>query len=645
MAIDGLIPRKTLFGNPDKASPQISPNGEYITFLAPVNGVLNIWLAKSTDPHSAIPITEDSDRGIRFYGWTYTNEHIAYIQDIGGDENWHVYVVNINNHETKDLTPYDGVQARFQEISPKFPNDLLLALNDRDPQLHDVYKVNLDTGDRTLVQQNDGFAGYITDDNFDVRFATRVTEDGGSELLQKEEDSTWKSFIQIGIEDTLTTSPIGFDNTGGILYLVDSRNRDTAALISLNLTTGETNLIAENPHADVSDTMVDPNNKNIQAVAFTHERKTWIFLDDHVKKDLAYLESVCQGEIEIVSQSFDDGIWIVAFVLDNGPVRFYTYNRLNQQATFLFTNRDSLDSLNLSSMHSTTIKSRDNFDLVSYYTLPASHGNQTEIPEAPCPMVLLVHGGPWHRDTWGYSALHQLLSNRGYAVLSVNFRGSTGFGKAFINAANLEWGRNMHNDLLDAVKWAIDKRIADPDKIAIMGGSYGGYATLIGLTATPGIFACGIDIVGPSNLLTLINSIPPYWQPQIELWASRVGDHRTEEGRNLLSERSPLNYINNISEPLLIGQGANDPRVNQAESDQIVNAMIEKGIPVTYVLYPDEGHGFVRPDNNLSFFAVAEAFLSTHLNGNYEPINDDFKGASVTVPVGASEVPGLSEAL
>lgn len=645
MAIDGLIPRKTLFGNPDKASPQISPNGEHITFLAPVNGILNIWLAKSNDPNSAVPITEDSDRGIRFYGWTYTNEHIAYIQDIGGDENWHVYVVNIHTHETKDLTPHDGVQARFQEISPKFPNELLLSLNDRDPQLHDIYKVNLNTGDRTLVQKNDGFAGYITDDNFDVRFATRVTEDGGSELVEKELDSSWKPFIKIGIEDTLTTSPIGFDDTGTILYLVDSRDRDTAALVSLNLKNGDTTLIAENPHADVSDTMVDPNNKNIQAVAFTHERKTWIFLDENVKKDLEYLESISQGEIEIVSQSFNDEIWIVAFVLDDGPVRFYKYNRPEQQASFLFTNRDSLTDLNLSTMHSTTIKSRDNFDLISYYTLPSGSSDDSGIPDSPCPTVLLVHGGPWHRDTWGYSALHQMLSNRGYAVLSVNFRGSTGFGKAFINAANLEWGRNMHNDLIDAVNWAIDSQIADPYKIAIMGGSYGGYATLIGLTATPNIFACGIDIVGPSNLLTLINSIPPYWQPQIELWASRVGDHRTEQGRKLLSERSPLNYINNINKPLLIGQGANDPRVNQAESDQIVDAMNENGIPVTYVLYPDEGHGFVKPENNLSFFAVAEAFLSKHLNGSYEPIDDDFEGASVTVPTGASEIPGLKEAL
>jgi dipeptidyl aminopeptidase/acylaminoacyl peptidase len=297
-------------------------------------------------------------------------------------------------------------------------------------------------------------------------------------------------------------------------------------------------------------------------------------------------------------------------------------------------------------MHPVSIKSRDNRDLVSYYTLPLDSDQEEDShPDHPLPAVLLVHGGPWHRDDWGYNPLHQLLANRGYAVLSVNFRGSTGQGKDFINAANLEWGGKMHHDLIDAVQWTIDQGMADPERMAIMGGSYGGYATLVGLTFTPDIFACGVDIVGPSNLFTLINSIPPYWQPQIELWATRVGDHRTEEGQALLNERSPLSYVDQIRRPLLIGQGANDPRVKQSESDQIVQAMQAKGIPVTYVLYPDEGHGFARPENNLSFFAAAEAFLSKCLGGRHEPVGEDFKGSSITVPSGKEHVPGLAEAL
>ena len=640
-----LIPRELLFGNPDKASPQISPDGSYISYLSPVDGVLNIWVASIDTPNDARPVTRDQGRGIRFYGWTFTSHNIAYLQDTDGDENWHIYSVDIITNKITDLTPIDGVQARFQEISPKYPEELLLALNDRDPQLHDIYKVNITTGTRELIEKNEGFAGYITDENYDIRFATRVTPDGGSEILSKSDDGTWSQSLKIEIDDTLTTSPIGFDKSGKALYLVDSRGRNTAALVSMDIDSGKLTLLAENTQADVSDTMMHPIEKTVQAVAFTHERKQWQIMDKAIELDIQRLGALADGEIEIVSQTMDDKTWIAAFILDDGPVRFYLYDRVTQSATFLFTNRSELETVTLSKMHSVTIKSRDNFDLVSYYTLPAGRTSTNDMKDVPPPMVLLVHGGPWHRDTWGYDPVHQLLSNRGYSVLSVNFRGSTGFGKNFINAANLEWGRNMHNDLIDATQWAINIGIADPDKVAIMGGSYGGYATLIGLTTTPDTFACGVDIVGPSNLVTLINSIPPYWQPQIDLWASRVGDHRTESGMALLTERSPLHRADNIVKPLLIGQGANDPRVSQSESDQIVRAMNEKSIPVTYVLYPDEGHGFARPENNLSFFAITEAFLSKCLGGIFQPIGDDLDGSSVTVPMGAGNIPGLSEAI
>jgi len=292
------------------------------------------------------------------------------------------------------------------------------------------------------------------------------------------------------------------------------------------------------------------------------------------------------------------------------------------------------------------IKSRDGLDLLSYYTLPlGSNSNDDGLPDQPLPMVLNVHGGPWSRDYWGLNSIHQWLANRGYAVLSVNFRGSTGLGKNFTNAGDLEWGRKMQEDLIDAVNWSIDQGIADPEKIAIMGGSYGGYAVLAGLALSPQLFACGVDIVGPSNLITLLQSVPPYWKPEIEQWTKRVGDYRTEEGRELLRERSPLRYADLIERPLLIGQGANDPRVKQNESDQIVEAMQEKGLPVTYVLYADEGHGFARPENRLSFYAIAEAFLAEHLGGRYESIGSDFQGANFTVPSGAGEIAGLAAAM
>ena len=641
-----LIPREVLFGNPDKSSVQLSPDGTKISYRAPVNGVMNVWMGPADNPTAAKPVTHDTNRGIRIYGWTYTNEHILYIQDKEGDENWRAYSVNLNTGETIDLTPLEGVQARIQQFSPKFPNEFLVALNDRVPQLHDLYRVNIDTGERTLVLENEGFLGFVTDDDFNVRFAMRLTPDGGNQILKATEEGGWEPFMDIPMEDILTTSPIWFDKTGKTLYMIDSRSRDTSALFALDLETGEQTLIAEDPKADLSDVMVHPTEKNVQAVAFTYERKHWQILDESIAEDLAYLRTVADGDVEVTNRTLDDEYWMVVYLMDDGPVRYYHYDRKTQEAEFLFTHREALEGLPLAKMHPVVVKSRDALNLVSYYTLPLrSDSDGDGYPAEPLPMVLYVHGGPWSRDGWGYNPIHQWLANRGYAVMSVNFRGSTGFGKAFINAGNLEWGRKMHDDLIDAVDWAIQEKIADPEQVAIMGGSYGGYATLVGLTFTPETFACGVDIVGISNLVTWMETIPPYWAPQIELFATRIGDHRTEEGRALLTERSPLTNVGQIQRPLLIGQGANDPRVPQAEADQIVQAMQEKGIPVTYVLYPDEGHGFARPENSLSFFAVTESFLAECLGGRYEPIGDDFEGSSITVPVGTEEVPGLTEAL
>ena len=332
--------------------------------------------------------------------------------------------------------------------------------------------------------------------------------------------------------------------------------------------------------------------------------------------------------------------------MDDGPVRYYRYDRPAKTATFLFTNRRALEGLPLAKMHPLVIKSRDGLNLVSYLTLPkAADPTDSGRPNEPLPLVLVVHGGPWGRDSWGYDTEHQLLANRGYAVLSVNYRGSTGFGKDFTNAGNQEWAGKMHDDLIDAVNWTVAEKIADPKRVAIMGGSYGGYATLVGLTFTPETFACGVDIVGPSNLQTLLSTIPAYWAPAMEMFKKRVGDLTTEEGKKLLNERSPLSYVERIQRPLLIGQGANDPRVKQSEADQIVRAMEKKKIPMTYVLFPDEGHGFARPENNLAFYAVAEAFLARELGGRYEPIGAAFAGSTITCPEGAEQVPGLATAM
>ncbi|MBC7348483.1 MAG: S9 family peptidase [Candidatus Aminicenantes bacterium] len=659
-----LVPRDLLFGNPDKASVQLSPDGKYLSFLAPVNNVLNVWVGPVEDPDKAEPVTKDTNRGIRSYFWAYTNKHIIYIQDLAGDENWQVHVVDITTKEDRNLTPFEEIpgpdgkpitlpngkllrpQAQVEAVSYKFPTEILVGLNTRNPQFHDIYRLNLATGDLKLIQKNDGFMGFQIDDDYNIRFAAQMTPDGGMALFKPDGKGGWLPFETIPMEDMMTTSPVTFDKSGQVLYMIDSRGRNTAALVSVDLNTGEKKLIFEDPRADVRAIMMHPVAKKVEAVAVEYLRVEWTVLDEAVKGDLEYLKTVCDGDLRVSDRTLDDKYWTVAYVVDDGPVRYYFYDRENKQARFLFTNRKDLEGVKLSKMHPVVIKSRDGLNLVSYLTLPSWRDPDNDgRPDKPLPMVLYVHGGPWGRDSWGLNATHQWLANRGYAVLSVNFRGSTGLGKDFINAANLEWAGKMHDDLIDAVNWAVENKIADKNKVAIMGGSYGGYATLVGMTFTPDVFACGVDIVGPSNLRTLLETIPPYWKPQFEMFASRVGDPRTEEGRKLLEERSPLTYVDRIKKPLLIGQGANDPRVKQTESDQIVKAMQEKNIPVTYVLYSDEGHGFARPENRLSFFAVSELFLARHLGGRAEEIGDDFKGSTIQVPQGAEQIPGLKEAL
>ncbi len=644
--VQPLIPRRLFFGNPDKASPQVSPDGTHISFLAPVDGVLNVWVAPANDPSSARPVTRDTGRGIRRYGWTYSPNRIIYLQDQGGDENWRLYMVDLETGDILDLTPMENVQAQIQRDSHKHPNHIQVGLNDREAQYHDLYLIDLNTGERELVLQNDEFAFFVTDDDFRVRFAARSNEDGGTEFMRVTQEGGWEPAFTVDQEDSVTTGPIEFADAGRALYFTDSRGRDTAALTSVDLQSGEITVLASDDRADVADTVLHPTERTLQAVAFNYDRKSWQVMDDAVDRDLEFLSGVSAGDIEIVSRTLDDGCWIVAYLRDDGPVSYYRYLRNSRDAQFLFTNRAALEDLPLAKVHPVVIPARDGLDLVCYYSLPVeADPNQAGSVASPLPMALLVHGGPWARDAWGYNPVYQLLANRGYAVLSVNFRGSTGFGKNFVNAGNLEWGGKMHDDLVDAVQWAIHRGIADPERVAIMGGSYGGYATLVGMTFTPEVFACGVDIVGPSNLITLMETVPPYWQPMIQLFTTRVGDYRTVEGREFLLQRSPLSFVDNIRKPLLIGQGTNDPRVKQAESDQIVKAMQDKGIPVTYVLYPDEGHGFVRPENNLSFFAVAEAFLAQCLGGRCEPIGDALQGASITVPEGAAHVPGLAETI
>ena len=641
-----LIPRELIFGNPERASVRISPDGEHLAWLAPADGVLNVWVAPRDDPAAARAVTNDTGRGIRFFAWAFTNGHILYLQDTGGDENWRVYATDLSTGETRDLTPMEGIHARIQQMSRHTPQTILVALNDRDPQWHDLYRLDITTGERELVLENNRFVELLTDDRLRVRRAYEVTEDGGIDVFRPADDGEWTQTEHVSRADSMTTDPLGFDESGRTLYMRDGRDRDTAALYAVDTETGSRELLAEDARADLADAIRHPTKRTVQAAAFVYERKEWRILDESIRAHLDILHETARGEVEIASRSLDDRFWVVAFAPDNGPVAYYLYEPARREPRYLFTNRPALEDQPLVPMHSATITTRDGLSMVLYYSLPPESDSDGDgIPDEPLPIVSFPHGGPWARDFWGFNSAHQWLANRGYAVLSMNFRSSTGFGKAFINAGDRVWGTKVLEDQLDAIEWTVDRGIADRSRVGVMGGSFGGYSTLAGLTMHPEAYACGVDIVGPSNLITLLESTPEYWKPMLAMLTSRVGDHRSEEGRELLTNHSPLSYVDRIRAPLLIGQGANDPRVKQAESDQIVAAMQQKQIPVTYVLYPDEGHGFARPENRLSFYAIAEAFLARHLGGRAEPPGDDFENSSVRVPSGAEEIPGIPEAL
>ncbi|MHC5597316.1 MAG: S9 family peptidase [Nostoc sp.] len=609
-----LIPREILFGNPEKTSPQLSPDGKYLAYIAPdEKNVLQVWLRTVGQEDDQI-LTADKKRGIRIFFWTYNADQLIYMQDSDGDENFHLHLVNIHSKIVRDLTPFQGVKAELVELEPKFPDQVLVALNLNNPQKFDVYRINLKNGAVEFDTDNPGhIISWTSDAQFQIRAATASTPDGGYDLLlQKTTDKQWEILRHWGSEEE--GNSVSFSDDGKTLYIQGNHDANAKRLIAVDLDTRQETVIAEDEQYDVVGIIIQPLTRVIQAVSFYKDKQEWQVIDRSIAPDFEEIPKVRPGEFSIISRDLEDKTWLVAYRTDNGPVYYYAYNRESKTSTFLFSNQPKLETLQLASMQPISYEARDGLTIHSYLTTPVG------IPTQNLPTVLFVHGGPWARDTWGFSPTAQWLANRGYAVLQVNFRGSTGYGKAFLNAGNREWAGKMHNDLIDSVNWLVEKGISDPQKIAIMGGSYGGYATLVGLTFTPEIFAAGVDIVGPSNLITLIETIPPYWEPLKAMLYNRVGNLETEE--EFLKSRSPLFFADRIQKPLLIGQGANDPRVKQSESDQIVNAMQQAGLPVQYVLYPDEGHGFARPENRLHFFALAEEFLAKYLGGRFEPLAD-----------------------
>ena len=626
-----LIPREILFGNPERTGVDLSPDGSTISWIAPDEGVLNLWIAPADDLAAARVITRDRNRGIQDYFWMPSGTHLVYMQDRGGDENWRVYSVNITTGEEIDLTPLEGVAAQINHVSRDFPNTLAVGLNDRDPNWHDIHLIDTTTGERTLIFENTRFASVTLDDSMRVRMAEESNPDGSTSHFVIDGDAVLP-FQTVPFEDAMTTAYVGLDRSGRRVFAIDSRDRNFAALTVTDLGTGHSEVIQEGTRSDISGALINPIDSTVEAVAETYLKREWTVHSPTVQRDFDYLRTLETGEFSVNARSDDDTRWIVAFRRDDGPSTMYLYDRAGRAATRLFSTSSRLEGLPLVSMHGVEITTRDGLVMPSYLSLPASSdADRTSRPSEPLPMVLLVHGGPWARDVWGYNPIHQWLANRGYAVLSPNFRGSTGFGKDFINASNGQWADAMRNDLLDAVEWAVENGIADRNRVAIMGGSYGGYAALAGLTFTPEVFAASVAIVAPSSLITLLESLPSYWQPLIGMLTARIADHRTPEGRRKLRDMSPLTHVDEIVRPLLIGQGANDPRVKQQESDQIVKAMQSRGLPVTYVLFPDEGHGFVKPENNIAFFAIAEAFLAEHIDGRSEPIDGEIPASSALV--------------
>ncbi|MCC6729395.1 MAG: S9 family peptidase [Chthonomonadales bacterium] len=601
-----LIPRDDLFGNPEKASPQLSPDGRLLAYLAPDEGVLNVWL-RTLGQEDDRAITRDRKRGIRMYFWAFDGRHLLYLQDLDGDENWHVWSVDVQAGVIRDLTPFQGAQAEVIDADERFPNEILVGLNVRDARVHDVYRIDLSTGATTLRAENPGdVVGWVADADFRVRGAHAARPDGGFELRVREaEEAEWRALIAWAPDEE--GHPYAFTPDGSGLYVSSSIGTDTAELREIDTATGAERTLASRPDVDLGEVMFHPRRHNIQAVGFNRHRLEWVVLDPEIAADLDFLKSRHDGEVHVVSRDQADRLWIALYTLDRAPANYYVYDRQARRLDFLFAARPALEHATLAEMRPVDIPSRDGLTLGSYLTLPPG------VEARGLPLVLNVHGGPWARDVWGYDPEAQWLANRGYATLQVNYRGSAGYGKRFLHAGDREWGAKMHDDLVDAVHWAVDQGFADRRRVGIYGGSYGGYAALVGAAFTPDLFACAVDIVGPSSLRTLIESIPPYWEPLKRIFTVRVGDPETEP--EFLDSRSPLHRADRIECPLLIAQGANDPRVKQAESEQIVAALRERGKDVEYLLFEDEGHGFARPENRLRFYAAAERFLARYLGG------------------------------
>jgi len=617
-----LIPRSVLFGNPERTSPRISPDGTRLAWIAPRDGVLNVWVAPvgraDTDAAeagvewgAAQAITDDKDRGVRVFMWAQDGRHVLYLKDAGGDENWRLYDVDLETMERRDLTPFEGIHAEIIAMSKRHPTQVLVGINADNPQLHDVYRLDLSTGSLVKEIVNPGYAGWVADEDLVVRCALQPLPDGAYDVLVRDTaEADWRTLWTIPAEDATSSDILSFSGDGSSLLVISAAGANTGRLTRIDLATGAASVLAEDPDADVSGAMLHPDTRDPQIVTILKDRMTYTVLDPSVEDDLKAVRELHHGDPVFVGRDEADKTWLVGFTNDTGPIPYFMYDRVTRSARFLFDHQPALSSYSLAPMEPFTFTARDGLEIHGYVTFPVGLGR------SGLPAVVNVHGGPQVRDSWGYDPEAQWFANRGYLCVEVNYRGSTGYGKAFVAAGDREWGGKMHDDLIDAVSHVVGAGWVDPPRVAIYGGSYGGYAALVGAAFTPDVFRCAVDIVGPSNLKTLLETIPPYWAPAIAQLYRRVGNPETDA--DFLWSRSPLSRARDIRIPLLIAQGANDPRVKQAESEQIVAALKEAGIDYEYMLFPDEGHGFAKPENRIKFYTAAERFLARYLGGRFE---------------------------
>ena len=617
-----IIDRELFFGDPEYSGAQISPDGKFISFLKQFNGVMNIWVKGTNQKFDeAKPVTADSIRPVRGYFWSRDSKYILYVQDKGGDENFRVYAVDPKENGTpvppsRDLTPLDKVRAMIVDVPKNTPDEILIGLNDRDPQLHDIYRINLTTGARTLVRENkNNIVGWQTDLNGNLKLGVRIDADGGTEILKLLKD-TVETIYKVNNEEE--ASPIRFTEGGNYFYMSTNKGNalDKTQLVLFDLKTGKTKLVDKDPinEVDFANAIFSDISNKLLATVYVGDKERIYPKDKEFEKIYKKMKKTLpDGNIGVSSISADEKLWVISVSRDVDPGSVYLFNAETGKAELLYNSRPQLNSELLSPMKPVRYKARDGMTIHAYLTIPKGLTGKN------LPVVMFIHGGPWARDNWGYDPIAQFLANRGYAVFQPNFRGSTGYGKKYLNAGNKQWGiGSMQFDITDGAKWLIKEGIAESNKIAIAGGSYGGYATLAGLAFTPDLYAAGFDIVGPSNIITLLKSIPPYWAPLRKIFDVRVGNIDNPKDVELLKKSSPLNYAKEIKAPLFVVQGANDPRVKKAESDQIVIALRELHRPVEYMLAPDEGHGYAGLENRMAMFTAMEQFLAKYIGGRMQ---------------------------